>query len=258
MHNRPKSDFFLDNKDAFSHSQWLKEKKEHKQTLQQLFKPRNCSQKRLISKLNIYRTFQKSSLLDTFYCHGLTLLWLYKMAEGEAQWFYDVIEKIISCSPLHLREKNKDIDKFIDYIEWGQNSIKYTRHKEACIGQSDVDKILQLTQIEARSKQFSYPELYDFLQKRLYRNEMIVLSCTDKQILHTIGIFVAGPLYFLYDANDPSGRPSIFSTPFSLIQEIKRCMYVEFKKSPPLYYMSLEMHVLNSFEVQAKKLLSKR
>lgn len=220
-------------------------------TTQQFFQLRDCSQMMLLPKINVYLAQQKKPSLNYHrgYCHGLTLLWLYKMVEGKAQWFYDVVDRIVSSTTSDFRKFDADIEKFIAYIDWGQNSETYTQSsKSGVIRCSDVDKILKIPQVDVRYQWFTYPDFYKFLHNRLYQNEMTVLSCLDSRIWHTIGIFVSGPVYFLYDSNSLSCRPKMFTSPELLIHEIRHCFYVSFHQPLPSHYMPLEAHVLKNPE----------
>src|SRR5262245_43362738 len=96
----------------------------------------------VIDKLNHYLKLQKRSItLKKGYCHGFSLLWLYKMSIGEENWFYNTIKKITACRKKRDYDAiEMDIEKFIAHIEWLQNSEKYVPE----INQLDIDKIIEL------------------------------------------------------------------------------------------------------------------
>lgn len=243
MHIRPKSAEYLLEKDG-SPSKWFSARIERKQAVQQLFQPRNSNQLVWLPKINIYLAQHKKPLLRPLpgYCHGITLLWLYLMSKGKASWFYDVIDKLLSSTSSSLQKVDPDIEKFIAYIDWGQNSEKYT-HGDSCVHWWEVDKILKIPQVDAQYQWVSDSKLYTFFQQHFHQNNMIVLSRLESKIMHTIGVFVSDSLYYLFDPNSSSGRPKTFDSTGSLIDEIKLCMYAE-----PHQPMLLDAHVLKNPE----------
>src|SRR5690349_21148096 len=95
----------------------------------------------IIAKINAYLKLKKRSLtLDQGYCHGLTLLWLYKMSEQKVKWYYDLVKRIVETPNDALLDIEIDIEKFIAHIEWLQKPEKYA----PSIRQMDIDKTAEI------------------------------------------------------------------------------------------------------------------
>ena len=98
-------------------------------------------QTKIIDKINLYLKLNKRSLtLEHGYCHGLTLLWLYKMSKNQEKWFYDTIKLIVDTPQENFSEIEIDIEKFIAHIEWLQQPEKYVPK----IRQMDIDKSIEV------------------------------------------------------------------------------------------------------------------
>lgn len=206
----------------------------------------NRSQKVLLHKLDQYlrlkgRYLERSAeelknddrINKKGYCHGITLLWLYKMAEGKEVWFYNLIEKIVCCPDNHLEDIEMDIEKFLAFIEWAQRPYLYT-HGGDNIAQRDVDKILEVRKLYSETKNFNDRDLFNLLYFHLEPGRMICIrsQTTSK---HTIGIFCNRKRleHFIFDANYKTGLPKQYGLIKDLIIEIKRCLYDYFDLSIP-------------------------
>lgn len=146
-------------------------------------------------KLNQYLDLHKRPMsLVHGYCHGLTLLWLYKMAEGEQEWFYQTVKNILSCQSLaDFTLYEKEIEKFISYIEWLQNSDEY----EIGVNQLDIQSLTGLSCEFSMSYLFSSTEWKKVLSHMLESYKPVFISSP----LHTIGIINNNNHIYFYDVN---------------------------------------------------------
>lgn len=160
------------------------------------------SQGILLEKLNQYLVLQnRQHYLDTAgYCHGLTLLWLYKMTENQEEWFYSLVKKIIDYPEKQLLDIEMSIEKFLNHIEWMQNPHFYHANWE----QEKCEELLEVKKLYSTKAMFSYSknQLKTLFNKYVKDNVMIVLASAE----HTIGVIQRGFSYYIYDANYRSGR----------------------------------------------------
>jgi hypothetical protein len=140
------------------------------------------NQNAVINKLNTYLKDKNRKIkLDHGYCHGLTLLWLYKMSQGEEAWFYGVIKKMVDTPDDKLAEIEIDIEKFLAHIEWLQQPERYV----PSIRQMDMDQSMEIPKELPLSSIFKPQELTPIIQAIFNPDKMIAISGPD----HTIGVF---------------------------------------------------------------------
>jgi hypothetical protein len=171
----------------------------------------NFNQHTIIAKLNRYLTSRNRPVsLQSGYCHGIGLLWLYKISVGKAQWFYNIVQRIADCeqdSQFDVIEK--DIELFISHIEWLQNSRLYARG----INQLDLDKLTELPKEFALSFLFHHSQLDSILLLLLKNNKLISISGPD----HTICIYKNENQVYLLNPKYNKIKPKIIND----IKEIK-------------------------------------
>lgn len=201
--------------------------------------PLDLSQAPLLDKLNLYlkQLGRKNhdgtdyQIATEGYCHGLTLLFLEKKAEGNIQWFYDIKRKIIECQMHELEEMELEIEKFLAMIEWAQNTSKYTQEQ---IFYFNIDLILETQSQKSFEKAYTFTQLKDFLASNYEKGTMICLtSCDDKARKHSIGIFTDGYFFHLFDANYHSGQATRFCSPVNLTKEVYSRLYTYFDEQLP-------------------------
>lgn len=181
-----------------------------------------CNQDEVIDKLNKYLKSRRRKLkLPYGYCHGFTLLWLYKMSEGQEKWFYDTIKKIVAHKDKNFEDIEMDIEKFLNHIEWLQNSSKYI----PAIRQLDVHQLLETRRDFSLSYIFNSLEFSNALNDVVLKNKMVCLSGPT----HTIGVFKRGSKYFIFDPNFDEGEPKQFESINELQTEIVKSLFIEFK-----------------------------
>ena len=153
------------------------------------------SQNAVVDKLNAYlKSRHRDLVLEYGYCHGLSLLWLYKMSEGKEKWFYDTVQKIVTAkTPADFDDLEMDFEKFIAHIEWLQNPSAYAPQ----IQQLDLDSVLEIPNRTPLSSVLNPRQFDDIIDLIAKPNQMICLSCPN----HTIGLYERGKNYFLYDSN---------------------------------------------------------
>ncbi len=180
---------------------------------------KNYNQHLIIEKLNQYLKLNNRSLsLKLGYCHGITLLWLYKISSGEQNWFYKTVEEIINCkTKADFDAAQIAIEKFIAHIEWLQNSDKYITG----INQLDIEKLIGLTNEFSLSCLFSHKNLDDLLEKIIVTNKLICISGPN----HTIGIYKKHDTLYLFDPNYNHMQPRILPDVKSLKREMIRCLF---------------------------------
>lgn len=234
-----KSPFFFENLNPSP------QKKRHKKEISL-----DLSQTPLLKKINTYfkkmgRKNKNGSNYQTTpggYCHGLTLLFLEKMAEGRVQWFYDTKRKIIECKESQLEVMEIEIEKLLAMIEWAQNSSKYTQKK---ISYCNVDLILETQTQQVCDGSYTFKQLTKFLTYKQGKGNMIcITSYTGKDKDHSIGIFTDGVCYHLFDANYKSGQATSFRSSKELAKEILNQLYTNLDEKIPSK-AQLEIKIVN-------------
>ena len=169
------------------------------------------------------------------YCHGLTLLWLYKMSEGKEQWFYDMVRYIIDCRSEKLIEYEVDIEKFLALIEWGQNSEHYL----SSVNYQNMDTILEVQKkYTFYNKHFDRETFIEFLSQYLLEHHLIsIVGAKDQKHLHTVGIYRRGNKCFLYNANFSLGKALQKDIDYGDLHAFSHCilqsLYTDFGVSIP-------------------------
>jgi hypothetical protein len=206
------------------------------------------NQNAVVKKLNEYlETKNRELVLELGYCHGFTLLWLYKMSRGKEQWFYDTIQKIILHEGKNYTAIEADIEEFLAHIEWMQNSEKY----QPDILQLDIDKIFEWEDKIALSAVMNTRELDRLLKHIIQPDLMICLSSPN----HTIGVFRRGEKYFLFNPNFPNGIAEEFDNLKSLKQQLISSLYT--KCNIPTKTFSLQVNILKNPREESKSTVNK-
>lgn len=201
------------------------------------------NQDEVIDQVNQYLKSKRRKLkLEYGYCHGMTLLWLYKMSEGQEKWFYDLIKKIVSHKKKDFDDIEMDIEKFLNHIEWLQNSSEYTQK----IQQLDIDKIFEIPRDLSLSFVFNSQEFSTALEKTISQNKMIVLSGPN----HTIGVFKRGDSYYMFDPNYNEGEAKKFASISELKKEIVKSLFVEFKIATHLLPVTINVTDMKEHKIE--------
>lgn len=177
------------------------------------------NQKTLIENLNLYlRLNQRSLVLRHGYCHGITLLWLYKISTNQESWFYETIKKICYCkTKKDFAAISNDIEKFLNHIEWLQNPEQYLTG----INQNDIDKTLEIFPGLKLSFLFEADHIKKLFKKIIHEGELIVISNHN----HTIGVCFKQGIYHLYDANYQQGCAKQIKHLSTLKNEMIQCLF---------------------------------
>lgn len=177
------------------------------------------NQHEIIIKINQYlKNRNRPISFSSGYCHGLVLLWLYKISVGQEQWFYNIVQKISDChSEDDFNDIEWDIELFISYIEWLQNSNLYLRG----VNQLDVDKLTELPREFSLSFLFHHSQLDMMIPIVLRKDKLILISGPD----HTIGIYVKDDNTYVLDPKYNKIQPKIINVRDALKIEIVKCLF---------------------------------
>jgi hypothetical protein len=188
---------------------------------------------KVIQQLNFYLIAkQRHTQLTLHYCHGITLLWLYKMLLGEEKWFYDTIASILSQKVLDKIEQ--DLECFISYIEWFQHANYYM----PSINQLDLEKLSELPLSLSMSCLVDSAVLDKLLAVILQENTYISLSSHN----HTIGIVKRSGKIYLFDIGNQYLQPRLMT---DLIQLRNEVIFLLYKRSYlPIRQFPLHLFVL--------------
>ncbi len=175
----------------------------------------------IIFKINAYLKLKKRQLiLDPGYCHGLTLLWLYKMSERKEQWYYDLVKRIVDAPKDSVEAIEMDIEKFIAHIEWLQKPEKYASN----IRQMDIDKTIEVPKEIPVSSVFEVSQLDAVLELVIQAEKMVCISGPE----HSIGVYRRGATYHIYNPNYETGVAKIVSSIAELRAELIKCLFIDF------------------------------
>ncbi len=178
-------------------------------------------QEAIIQQLNLYlKTKKRKMVLNHGYCHGLTLLWLYQMSEGQESWFYQVIKHIIKSTKKTFRYHEHDIEKFLSMIEWLQQPEKYM----PSIRQMDIDQTMGFKKALSIAGVFTPVQLAQILKSIVKENKMIALSGPS----HTMGIFLRKGIFYIYNPNYPEGLPKKVKSFYILRKEILKGLFEDY------------------------------
>ena len=202
------------------------------------------NQTEIIKKINCYLKEQKRDIeLNQGYCHGLTLLWLYKMSENNENWYYNLVRKIVNAPDSKLSEIEIDVEKFIAHIEWLQQPEKYV----PSIRQLDIDETIEVPKEIPVSSIFEPDQLDKILELVIKPNKMIYISGPD----HSIGVIHRGDKYYLYDPNYNSGTSKILTSIHELRLELVQCLFTEFNH--PEKKLAVIINVLGEDDMAKKR-----
>lgn len=207
------------------------------------------SQKYLLQKLNQYLKSIGETLLDeTGCCHGLSLLWLKRMAKSRENEFYNFIRMIIE-SPIHdLKSYHNEIKKFVKSVDKRQNPLNYYNHT---FTYRDINVLLKLNSQEVLDQTCLSKDLSNIFEQSRQEGVMFCISngkdylCDGEIGKHSIAIYVRNNHFYLYDANYKSGLPVVFDDASQLVREMRVCLYSRFNLRPPPY-MPLEIRLLHA------------
>lgn len=203
----------------------------------------------LIAKINAYLRLKKRPLiLDQGYCHGLTLLWLYKMAEKKEKWYYDLVKRIVDTPNDKLEDIEIDIEKFIAHIEWLQKPEKYI----PSIRQMDIDKTAEVPKEIPVSSVLESSQLDALLDLVIQPEKMVCISGPD----HSIGVYRYGSNYHIYNPNYDTGVAKIVVSIGALRQELIKCLFTDFKYSG--VKLPVTINVLGDEEITEENLEEKQ
>lgn len=179
------------------------------------------NQAAIIYKINTYLRLQKRQInLDPGYCHGITLLWLSKMAEKKEKWYYDLVKRIVDVPINTLLDHEIDMEKFIAHIEWLQKPEKYV----SSIRQMDIDKTVEVPKEIPVSSVFESKQLDVLLDLVIQSEKMVCISGPD----HSIGVYRRGGKYHIYNPNYDTGVAKTVDTIAALRVELIKCLFTDF------------------------------
>lgn len=168
------------------------------------------------------------------YCHGLALLWLYKMSEKNEKWFYDTIKTIVDLPLKEMGKLESHVEKFINHIEWLQHPEKYI----PTVRQMDCDETVEVNKEIPLSSVFQPVQLDAVLDLVIQPNKMVCLSGPD----HSIGVMRRGAKYHVYNPNYHSGCAKVMDTVKQLRLELIQCLFADFNY--PASKLALIINVL--------------
>jgi len=158
---------------------------------------------------------------ETGYCHGISSLWLYaKWLQNQPRktfidrddytWFEYVI-KLLALQQVNAtefnKEEDKEIERFIQHIEFFQNIKKYLSSHNP----GDLHNSLQDTYADRKLKQdYSFASLLTLTQLQTLLKEPGFIQ-EDKQVLivshnHTVALFKRNGVFYCFDPNSSSGE----------------------------------------------------
>lgn len=220
----------------------------------------------LLRKINLYLDAVGGSPIDAGgYCHGLSLLWLKRMAKSRDEEFYDLIRMIIDTPVLELMNHYLVINKFIRSIDKKQNPENYPKKpidkedasidkKDKPIDQTDVNLILKIPTQKVLDQTCLSRQLSELFTLSRKEGAMFSISNGKEYLVHgkfgahTVAIYVRDSMFNLYDANYTSGRPKVFGDADALVKEIRFCLYSKFELRPPPN-MPLEIKLLHASDM---------
>jgi hypothetical protein len=195
------------------------------------------SQDKLIDKINVYLTQQGRRLMSHGYCHGLTLLWLKRMAAGREQEFYTTIKNMIACPNEQLADMAHVIEKMRRSIDKKQQPRRYYRYARYQIDQFNIDAILKSERQLSLDGEYTQSSLETMLNTFCWNDDMFCISSCydqkDSEDNHTIGIYKRNQVFYLYDANNQSGVAGFYYSTEVVANEIFRLLYNNFNLERP-------------------------
>lgn len=202
------------------------------------------NQTNILDKINLYLKIIKSPLfLERGYCHGLTLLWLYKMSKNTEKWFYDMVKLIVDTPKEKFGDIEIEIEKFISHIEWLQKPEKYV----PSIRQMDIDQTIEVPKELPLSSIFIPSQLDSVLELVIQPNKMVCISGPD----HSIGIMRRGNTYHIYNPNYATGVAKILDSTKALRYELIQCLFADFEH--PTKKLAVTINVLGEGEMGLEK-----
>jgi len=161
------------------------------------------------------------------WCHGLSIEWLKKIAQGKQSQFFEATSLVIKgnhySAPAAVRRK---VDKLYDGIMQGQNPEYYFPG----VGQQNIDIILGAptkTCFDIHKHGYTLNKWKKIL-KELMDDGYDMLSITSfTQYSHTVAIFIDTDKTYTFDSNDHSKDNYEHSqfTPHQMIYWIQNALY---------------------------------
>lgn len=211
-------------------------------------------QSALISKFNAFFTAKNASLNSRRYlqdkyrligehegfCGGLAMLWAFKNAIHDLDWFYNTIDKIANCPYENIQDIELEIEKLFSHMEWLQSPDKYyskmdeKKGKAFPIGQSDVENLFDTRANVIKKISVAEQALLDELD-RVDPSDLILLRSQASgkyTVRHAISIAKLGNDFIVYDSNYDDGRAKKVAAK-DLFAEIQECFYSVFEFVAP-------------------------
>lgn len=192
---------------------------------------RNLSQTVLIAKINTYFSSIRYplELNAPGCCHGLTILWLKRMAQGRANDMLEIIERIIYQPADRMHEMDAEIKKFARCIDKKQRPENYSSNAS----QEDLDIILKVNEQEILDGTYLSRDLAHFFNQLPTQGSMILIThmnsffseAKGKHFRHTVGLYIGQGLFNVYDANYRTGHEKCFSNASDAAIEIRSCLF---------------------------------
>lgn len=202
------------------------------------------NQTAIIDKINHYlKSNNRELILEHGYCHGLTLLWLYKMSENKQKWFYDLVKKMVDTPEEKMSDIEMDMEKFIAHIEWLQQPEKYIRS----IRQMDMNESVEIPKEIPASSVFNPRQLDSILELVIQPNKMVCISGPD----HSVGVFQRDDKFYIYNPNYDSGVAKRINSIKLLRYELIQCLFADFDH--PTKKLAVTINVLGEDDVPQKR-----
>lgn len=212
-------------------------------------------QYRLIKKINAYFARYGGVRLDERgHCHGLSLLWLKRMAQGRVDEMYGLIKRIIDDPLDRLIEIDGELRKFVRSFDKKQNPSDYFTG----VKQEHVSQILGAVSQNDWDDTYLSRKLYSVISQIPRTNSLLCISNADDYLVdgekgrHSIAVFVSPTHYYLYDANYLDGRARRFDTPNEIVLELRDRLFSSFKLRPPAM-IPLEIKWLQASQLQSRE-----
>lgn len=218
-------------------------------------KPTSYSQYALLKKINRYfELSRQDKISEEGHCHGLSILWLKRMAQGREQEFYNNVKMIIDSSDQDLLVNGVAIEKFFRSFDKKQNPRHfYPNRKQSQV--SDIIKANSQTILDATYLKKRLGRLFNIHQQD---GNMFCISnrksymVNGKMGRHSVAVYVRDDQFYCYDSNFSTGIAKHFNKPMDVVNEIRSCLFTKFKlRIPP--YIPLEIKMIKSNDLKPKQ-----
>lgn len=188
------------------------------------------------------------------HCHGLSLLWLRRMAQNREQEFYSDIRKIVECPDHQLQNIANTIEHFFIKIDRRQNPESYQDLK---YNQSNLDQIIKAKKHLVLDKTYLKATLGELFKIYSENGNMFYIAnnksykINGQYARHGIAVFVREGQLYCYDSNYSSGMAKCFTNTIDLVSEIRIRLFSNLNlRIPPFMPLGLKM-------IQSKDLIFK-